>query len=106
MHTFFVSDFYVYVFTTFFERIRGVIGREELLEEGVCVLLQCNCVHSFFLHKPLYVYFFSRDYRLLFTICLSPYRISPFVVGASFVVETSRPLSSGEISDIIRALSF
>lgn len=66
-------------------RRRGLRGRDRV--DGALVLRPCRNVHSFGMRIPLDVAFCNREGIVLRTACLRPWRISPFVARAAFVIE-------------------
>jgi uncharacterized protein len=66
-------------------RRRGLIGRGEF--EGALVLPSCRHVHTFFMRFPIDIAFCDRNGRVLRTVCLRPWRVSPVVRNAAFAIE-------------------
>ncbi len=84
-----LSSCELYVMENLVEKCRGVIGRTDLLNKGAILIPSCNWVHSFFVEKPLHIFFLSDDYsKILHTERLSPNRISHPHPDAAHVLET------------------
>jgi uncharacterized protein len=66
-------------------RRRGLIGRGEF--EGALVLPSCRHVHTFLMRFPIDVAFCDRNGKVLRTVCLRPWRVSPVVRNAAFAIE-------------------
>jgi uncharacterized protein len=66
-------------------RRRGLLGRGDF--EGALVLRPCRHVHTLFVRFPIDVAFCDGDGVVLRTACLRPWRISPYVGNAAFVIE-------------------
>lgn len=69
-------------------RRRGLLGRDDV--DGALVLRPCRHVHSLGMRFELDVAFCAADGRVLRTHALRPWRLSPFVPGAAFVIEARR----------------
>jgi uncharacterized protein len=51
------------------------------------VLPSCRHVHTFFMRFPIDIAFCDRNGRVLRTVCLRPWRVSPVVRNAAFAIE-------------------
>ncbi|MCP4809634.1 MAG: DUF192 domain-containing protein [Proteobacteria bacterium] len=71
--------------TGFFERMQGLLGRE--VGPGM-VIEPCNSVHTLFMSDELDLVFASGEHEVLRCVeALVPWRFSPIVSGARYVVE-------------------
>jgi len=99
-----VDSHIFYIAETILDKTQGIIGREKLIEGGVLVIPDCNWVHTFFISLPLYVYFVSNDYsRVILAPTLSPFRLSPWVIDATHVIEAAQPLDEYIIKKFSRS---
>jgi uncharacterized membrane protein (UPF0127 family) len=80
----------VFVADNYFSRLRGLIGYAPLAADTVLWIKPCQQVHTHFLRWSLRVVFMDREMRVV-RVCeeLRPWRISPWVRGASSVLEFS-----------------
>jgi uncharacterized membrane protein (UPF0127 family) len=94
----------VFVADRYFSRLRGLIGYPPLARSAVLWIKPCRQVHTHFLNSPLHVVFVDREMRVVH-VCdaLRPWRISPWVKGASSVLEFSdRPVVEVAKGDRLR----
>ena len=49
------------VASTFFQRLRGLIGRTGLEKGTGMLILKCNCIHTFFMRFPIDAVFLDGD---------------------------------------------
>lgn len=62
---------------TFFSRIKGLLGRKELLENEAMLITSCNSIHMFFMLFAIDVVYMDKNGRILKIIeNLQPWRIS------------------------------
>lgn len=74
--------------SSWFERLRGLIGRAGLGPAEGLVIDPCSSIHTFFMAFPIEVLFVGEGNRvLLATQPVAPWRIGPIVSGARYVVE-------------------
>ncbi len=66
-------------------RRRGLLGRECI--DGALVLRPCRSVHTLGMKVPVDVAFCAADGTVLRVLTLRPWRVTPFVARAAFVVE-------------------
>jgi uncharacterized membrane protein (UPF0127 family) len=67
------------------DRRRGLLGRESF--SGALVLRPCRTVHTARMRFPIDVAFCDTEGVVLRTVTLAPWRVSPLVRKAAFVVE-------------------
>jgi uncharacterized membrane protein (UPF0127 family) len=79
---------------TFFDKLFGLITRRKLKDREGFLIENCNGIHTFWMRYNIDVVFLDRKKRVL-TIyySLKPFRTTPFVKNAFFVLE----LKSGTI---------
>lgn len=74
----------------FFKRFKGLMGRKYLLEKTGLKIAPCNSIHCFFMRIPIDIIFLSKDDMVVKTIHdMKPWRISPIVKGAHYVIEAN-----------------
>src|SRR5215213_3481175 len=66
-------------------RRRGLLGRDAF--DGALVLRRCRNVHTARMRFPIDVAFCDADGVVLRTVSLVPWRVSPYVHQAAFVIE-------------------
>jgi uncharacterized protein len=95
----------LYIAESFFDRMRGLIGREDLLKTGGLLLKDCNWVHSFLMRNSVDLYFLDSFYTVVGSVFhLHPSRFSPLVLKARHVVEVKSGLSSVDSENILNLL--
>ena len=67
------------------ERRRGLLGRDAF--EGAFVLRPCRSVHTLRMRFPIDVAFCDAEGLVVRTVTLAPWRGSPWVRRAAFVIE-------------------
>ena len=72
---------------SFFQRLRGLIGRPSLLPGQALIIEPGPQVHTFGMRHPLDVVFCTRSWRVLSVARLEPRRVSRFVRGARYAIE-------------------
>jgi uncharacterized membrane protein (UPF0127 family) len=78
----------VSIASTFWQRIKGLLGKRFLLPGQSIVLDPCNSVHTFFMRFPIDVLFLDKDYKVLKAIPkLEPNRITRIYWYSNRVVE-------------------
>ncbi len=86
------------------ERMRGLLGRT--LDPGQGMVIEpCSSVHTFFMAVPLDLLFVDAEHRVLRAIpTLLPWRLSPFIRGARYVVELPAGAAEGTLAGHCLAL--
>lgn len=81
---------------SFFQRLRGLIGRRSMPPGEGMLILRCNAIHTFFMRFAIDATFLDRDGRVVKTVRnIKPWR--PFVWGgwrAVQVLETAATLDA------------
>jgi len=73
---------------SFSKRLNGLIGRSGLNKGEALILFPCNAVHTFFMKFPIDVIFLDQEAVILEVVeNLKPYRFSPIIVKAKYVIE-------------------
>ncbi len=76
------------VASSWFARLRGLIGRRALEPGHGLIIRPCNSVHTFFMAFPIELLFVGEGDRILrATRAIGPWRIGPIVPAARYVVE-------------------
>jgi Flp pilus assembly protein TadG len=70
---------------TFWERLRGMIGRGR--EPEAYLFPHTNMVHTCFMGYPIDVAFLAKDGTVLRVVTLRPWRLSPYVRGTAHILE-------------------
>lgn len=84
----------VRIANTFWQRLVGLLGHNELKEDEGLIIKPCQMVHTFFMNFAIDLIFLDRSGQILELVeNLKPNRISPFVIEAEQVIE----LASGII---------
>jgi uncharacterized membrane protein (UPF0127 family) len=74
--------------TSFWQRLRGLLGRPPLQEGEGLVLKGDKSIHTFFMGFPIDVVYLDREGRVVhLTEDMVPHRIGPFVGAAAYVLE-------------------
>jgi len=79
----------LWIASSFWDRTRGIIGREEYLRNGVMFILNCKWVHSIFVRENLNLFFVNSELKIVRQIGIKKNSLSPIVWNAYGVVETS-----------------
>jgi uncharacterized protein len=96
----------VYEANSFFAKLRGLIGREEMLKNGALLIPNCNWVHSFFMKSPIRVLFLDAHCNtIIFEQQLNPWRLSHMCLSARFSLEVSIHMSDFELKKVLSHLS-
>lgn len=75
------------VASTFWRRLKGLLGTRELPAGEALLIVPCNSVHTFGMKYPIDVIFVGKDNRVLKTVgAMQPGKIAA-CFGASYVVE-------------------
>ena len=86
----------IHVAGTFWERLRGLVGRDGVDEGEAMLFERARQVHTFGMRVPLDVVFCDRDWRVVHVVQhMSPNRVTRFVPAAHFVVELAAGASAG-----------
>src|SRR3990167_5499973 len=73
---------------TFFKRLKGLLGKESLRINEALVITRCKAIHMFFMRFAIDGVFVGKDNRVAGLVYgIRPFRISPFFLKASFVIE-------------------
>lgn len=85
----------------YFDRMKGLLGTNDLSADEACWLIPCNSVHTFGMQYNIDVYFLSKDNRVLSKLeGLKPNRLTPLIWRAHSVLEmkagSSRTLLPGD----------
>lgn len=83
---------------TFLSRLTGLMGKKSMAKGTALLLRPCKSVHTFFMKFNIDVIFINSRGEVLHLIPdMPPSRISPYVRGASGVLE----LSGGTVRDSV-----
>ena len=73
---------------TLFSRIKGLLGRENLLPKQGIILEPCNSIHTFFMRFTIDVIFVDKNNKIIKTLSrFAPNRISPIYWHSQKVIE-------------------
>jgi uncharacterized membrane protein (UPF0127 family) len=74
--------------TTFWQRLRGLLGRPPLPAGGGLVLKGDKIIHTFLMGFPIDVVYLDREGRVThLTENMAPQRIGPFVGDVAYILE-------------------
>ncbi len=73
--------------TSFLERLRGLVGRPELLPEHGALIRPCRQVHTFGMRVSLDILHLDKNLRILHIETLKPWRVGRLVWAAVSVLE-------------------
>lgn len=80
------------------DRIRGIIGREEILDHAIIVFENCPQIHSFFVRNPFRFFVVDPDRReLIFDGILLSNRVSGFFSFKTIFFESRVNINTQEI---------
>jgi len=83
---------------TFYKRFVGLMGKKNLSRLTGLKIEPCNSIHCFFMRIPIDVIFVSKDDVVLKTIHdMKPWRVSPIVKGARYIIEANANELTGKI---------
>ena len=81
---------YIEVADNFYKRFKGLMGRKYLSKQTGLKIDPCNSIHCFFMRIPIDILFLSKDDIVVKIIHdMKPWRISPIVKGARYVIEAN-----------------
>lgn len=90
---------------TFFTRYKGLMFKKMLNKNSALVIYPCNCIHTFFMRFTIDVLMLDKEKRVVKIIAdMTPWRISPIIKSAHYVVEFSGgdlDMNKVKIGDII-----
>ena len=70
------------------ERMKGLLGRDALVDGEALVIRPCTSIHTFFMRFPIDVLFLDRDGRVLRAIpAMKPWRLTRIYPRAACVAE-------------------
>lgn len=70
------------------DAVRGIIGREKMLESSIFLFRDCPMIHSFGVRRPFYAIFISRAGKLLGKEYVGPNRLSGFYQVSTLCLES------------------
>ncbi len=102
MKQFFNSGLKIYIPETIFEKSRGILWHESLLDSGCMLFPKCNWVHSFFLQNPIRLYFLDESFSVVNSLAkFPPNRFSPWIFGACYTLETSLDFDENCLQELL-----
>ncbi len=76
---------------SYFQRMKGLLGRASLQEEEVLVITRCNSIHMFFMKFAIDVIFVDKQRRVVGLVPeIQPFQLSAIFWKASYAVECPR----------------
>ncbi len=73
---------------TFWTRIKGLLGREELRAGEALVITQCQSIHMFFMRFAIDAIFVDKeDYVIGLVARIKPFCLSPVFFRSKYVIE-------------------
>lgn len=76
---------------SFFDRAIGLI-RYRKPPLFVMVFENCKMIHTFGMAYPIHVVFLDKRFRVVRKMYMNPYRVSPYVRGAQYCIESHYPI--------------
>jgi len=71
-----------------FKRIKGLLGKKELLSFSALIITPCNSIHTFFMRFPIDAVFVDSNHKVVKTISnMLPFRISGIYFNARSTIE-------------------
>jgi uncharacterized membrane protein (UPF0127 family) len=86
---------------SFFSRLKGLIGKKELLAGEGLLLKNCPSVHCFFMKIPIDVVYLSRGFTVLHVETLKPWRIGSRVKKTAHILELPANSVCINIGDVL-----
>lgn len=91
--------------TSLGQRLKGLLGKANLLPDGALILNPCSSIHTFFMRFTIDVLFLDKQMRIIKIIQNMPaYRFSPIVWGSQMTIELPAgkiAQSSTQIGDLL-----
>lgn len=82
----------------FYKRFKGLMGRKTLVKRTGLKIDPCNSIHCFFMRIPIDIMFLSKDDTVVkFIHDMKPWRVSPIVKGARYVIEANALEFAGKV---------
>lgn len=72
---------------SFWTRFMGLMGKETLMPSEGLLLMHTGSIHTCFMRFPIQAVYLDRDYRVLRTETVPPWRAGSFVKGTRHVLE-------------------
>ena len=71
-----------------FQRLKGLLGRQELKSPAGLILQPCSSIHTFFMHFTIDVLFLDKNKRIVKIIeKMPPHRLTPPIWRSSLAIE-------------------
>ena len=84
--------------TTFFQKLRGLIGKKYLKKDEAIVLVDCKQIHTFGMKFSIDVIVLDKKDKIVAVIDnLRPNRISPFYRKAKNIIELTTNLDNNKL---------
>lgn len=88
-----------------YDRYRGIIGREAILESSVLIFPRCMQIHSFFVRARFsYCVISAKEHTIVYRGTLDPWQISPLFSVNSHFCEYSEE-NSQDILNVVTYLN-
>ncbi len=74
--------------STFFSRLKGLMGKKNLASNAGIIIKPCNSIHTFGMKIAIDVVFVDKDNRVIHIIeNMQPKKTSPIIKKSKFVIE-------------------
>ena len=83
------------------DAVRGIIGREEMLDAHCFLFRNCPMIHSFLVKKPFYAIFIESTGRNVYKERVKPFRFSGLYQFSALCLESKTDLTNNEIQRIV-----
>lgn len=92
---------------SFFARLKGLLGRRRIHRGEGLILKPCAAIHMFFMRFAIDVLFLDSSNKVIYVLeNIRPWRISPYIAGASCAVELAAGSIRESRTEITDMLSF
>jgi uncharacterized membrane protein (UPF0127 family) len=73
---------------TFFSRLKGLLGKNQLKEQEALIITQCNSIHMFFMKFAIDVIFVDKENHIVGLINeIKPFQLSPIFFKSCYAIE-------------------
>jgi uncharacterized membrane protein (UPF0127 family) len=86
---------------TFKSRLKGLLGRDKLADEGL-LLRECSSIHCFFMKITIDAVYLSEDMTVLYKETIKPWSLGKIVKNTKHILELPENASKNiKIGDIV-----
>lgn len=77
----------VMVADTFLSRLKGLMFQKQMEASAGLLIQRCSSIHTFFMRFPIDVIYLDKEYRILYTETVLPWRIGKIVRHTRHILE-------------------